>query len=274
MSSFKRSILFNRPFWNYLFQIEQIDPPYAGCEEKSLNQLRTLLEAGDVSCFVFEPLLLGVAGMKIYPPAGLDALLALCRAHDVVTIADEVLTGFGRTGPLFATGFLEEQPDILCLAKGLTGGVLSLGATLCREKIFEAFLSDERSKALLHGHTYTGNPLACTAALANLDLLDRSECDEQRATITTAHRGFVARWKNHPRLTRCESLGTALALDYAAGATSYFNSMRDRLYTHFIEKKIYLRPFGNTLHILPPYCISVEDLERIYAEIIYTLDNL
>ncbi|MBA3722267.1 MAG: adenosylmethionine--8-amino-7-oxononanoate transaminase [Parachlamydiaceae bacterium] len=264
--------LFNRPFWNHLFEVEFIDPPFSCNEEKSLEQLRAILEREESACFIFEPLILGVGGMHIYQSRALDALLNLCRDYHVLTIADEVMTGFGRTGPLFACEYLTEQPDMICLSKGLTGGFMPLGVTACKNFIFESFRSDELSKSFLHGHSYTGNPLACSAALASFELLEKSECDLQRKRIAEQHQGFCKKWRNHPKLNRCESIGTILVLEYVANEqTNYQNSLRDKLYGYFLERKILLRPLGNIVYVMPPYCISPEELTYIYEVIIDTL---
>lgn len=265
---------FNRPFWSHLFQVASIDPPFPGKQERSLEQLKAIISSGNVACFLFEPLILGVGGMAIYPAEGLDALLQLCKEHDIITIADEVMTGFGRTSTLFACEQLLHTVDIICLSKGLTGGFLPLGATACRQFIYDAFLSKDPRKALLHGHSYTANPLSCSAALASLDLLLTDSCMRERSVIAEEHSVFCRQWKDHPKLRRCESLGTILALEYASQeGSSYFHSLRDKLYHFFLDQGILLRPFGNTLHVLPPYCIDRADLHEIYLQIIYTLEN-
>lgn len=264
---------FNRPFWKHLFDVEAIDPPQKGREEVSLNQLLPILKRGDVACFIFEPLVLGSGGMIIYPPEGLDALIRYCKQQSVLTIADEVMTGFGRTGTLFACEQLTEKPDLVCLSKGLTGGFLPLGVTACTEEIFNAFLSDQLSQAFLHGHSYTANPLACSAALASLDLLLDNHCTLQRRMIEACHRKFCDQWRHHPNLKRCEYLGTILALEYRAESSSYFQSIRNRLYHFFLSKGILLRPLGNVLYILPPYCIQEDELKGIYDHIIFSLEK-
>ena len=264
---------FTTPFMKYLFAVEMIDPPLPGHEEESRLQLQDILEKGDAACFIFEPLVLGTGGMIIYPPSGLDLLMRLCRQHDVLMIADEVMTGFGRTGTLFACDQLHEKPDMICLAKGLTGGFLPMGATVCTQNIFDAFLSDRLDQAFLHGHSYTANPLACASALASLDLLLEESCTAQRNMIANSHEDFCRRWQSHPKLKRCESLGVILALEYRADSSSYFSSMRDRLYHFFLDQGILLRPLGNVLYILPPYCIKAEELVHIYEQIIFTLEN-
>lgn len=263
--------VFNKPFWKHLFQVKEIDIPFHGCIESSLQQLQACIDQGDAACFIFEPLILGAGGMITYPKEGLDSLLRLCRQHDIITIADEVMTGFGRTGRLFACDYLSEKPDIICLSKGLSGGFLPLGATACAERIYHAFYSDNMRQALLHGHTYTGNPIACTSALASLDLLLEECCQQQRDKIAASHAEFCQKWKGCPQLSRCEHLGTILILEYSSEETSYFQSIRERLYDHFIARGIILRPLGNVLYVMPPYCITREQLEVIYEAIEETL---
>lgn len=264
---------FNKPFWKHLFEVASIDPPVRGQEEKSLSQLQCLLHQKDVACFIFEPLVLGAGGMIIYPPHGLNELIKCCKEYNVLTIGDEVMTGFGRIGTLFASDVLDEKPDILCLSKGLTGGFLPLGVTACTERIYNAFLHDHLSQAFLHGHSYTANPLACTSALASLDLLLENQCFHQRKMIKTSHQNFCNKWQKHPQLKRCEALGTILALEYESPSTSYFEPLADRLYQYFLSKEILLRPLGNVLYVLPPYCIQEDELQYIYDHIIYTLEG-
>lgn len=265
---------FTHPFRPYLFEVESIDPPWKGKEKESLQQLKNILEEGASACFIFEPLLLGVGGMLSYPPEGLDALISLCKQYGVLTIADEILTGFGRIGPLFACELLQQIPDIICLSKGLTGGFLPLGATLCKEEIYRGFLSNELSKALLHGHTYTANPLACTAALANLDLLALPDSITQREMVHRSHQKFCAQIKQHPLLLRCEVIGTILVLEYRTPSeVSYFNPLRDRLSVFFHKHKISLRPMGNIVYVMPPYCIEPQTLDKIYEVLLLSLEH-
>lgn len=263
--------IFNRPFWSYLFDVATIDPPLKGHESASLAQLHSLLNQEDAACFIFEPLVLGTGGMITYPPEGLDALLSLCRKRHVLTIADEVMTGFGRTGTLFACERLREKPDLICLSKGLTGGFLPLGATACTETIYQAFLGDSLLQAFLHGHSYTANPLACASALASLDLLLDETCKKQRKDIALSHKTFCRAYDTHPKLKRCESLGTLLILEYRTYNGSYFNSMRDKLYYFFLDRGILLRPLGHVLYVMPPYCMQREELQEIYEAIVFTL---
>jgi adenosylmethionine-8-amino-7-oxononanoate aminotransferase len=263
----------NRPFWSYLFDVETIDPPIKGQEEKSLAQIESILSHGDVACFIFEPLILGVGGMIIYPVEGLKSLVQRCEQYNVLTIADEVMTGFGRTGTLFACEKLEERLDFICLSKGLTGGFLPLGVTACSEKIFNAFLGEDLHQAFLHGHSYTANPLSCSSALASLDLLLEETCALQREMIAASHKAFCQRWEAHPKLKRCESLGTILVLEYQAESSSYFQPTREALYHFFLSRGLLLRPLGNVLYVLPPYCIQEKELQFIYDQITLTLEG-
>jgi adenosylmethionine-8-amino-7-oxononanoate aminotransferase len=264
---------FNQPFWNYLFEVETISPPIEGMEGETFAQLEAILSEGNVACMIFEPLILGVGGMITYPAKHLHHLIGLCQRYEVLTIADEVMTGFGRTGTLFACDQIQNRPDIICLSKGITGGFLPLGATACHEKIYQAFLSEDKQKALLHGHSYAGNPIACASALASLELLQDPFCAAQRKMIQKAHQEFCDKWKEHGNLLRCECLGTLLILEYKSETLSYFSSIRDDLYSFFLSKGILLRPLGNVLYVLPPYCISEEDLHTIYNAIALTLDK-
>ena len=273
MSASGKSAL-NRPFWKQLFAVDSIDPPLIGQEEKSLEQLSTILAREETACFIFEPLILGVGGMVIYPQNGLASLLKMCREHNVLTIADEVMTGFGRTGPLFACEKFKENIDLICLAKGLTGGFLPLAITACQTHVFNAFLSNERQDAFLHGHSYTANPLACASALASLDLLQEKSCSLQREKIRDSHHTFCQKWKDHPKVARCESIGTILVLEYRTKDPScYFQHLRDQLYYFFLDRGVLLRPLGNVLYVMPPYCIQLDELKRIYALIVLTLEG-
>lgn len=256
---------FNRAFWPLLFETHYITAPYPGDEEKSICELGTLLKSKPCAGFIFEPLIQGASGMRMYEPCALDALLQLCSESGVITIADEVMTGFGRTGKMFAAEYLRLKPDIVALAKGLTGGTMPLGATTCTAEIFNAFFADERPKMFHHGHSYTANPLACTAALANLDLLRNAECDKQIKLICAQHQSFAAELRGSSCVQGVRTLGTVFAFDIVTGEQpSYYNSIRDFVYRYSLERGVLLRPLGNTVYILPPYCISKTQLGTVY----------
>jgi len=264
----------NRPFWPYLFEVCSIPPPIFGKEDESWERFEQAIDSGKVGAFIFEPLIQGWGGMmRLHSGEVLDRMIQKCEEQGILTIADEVMTGFGRTGALFSCSSLQAVPDIICLSKGISGGFLPLGATIAKESLFESFLGPSLSQALLHGHSYTGNPLACAAANASLDLLLQPECTKARARIEEEHRLFQQKWGNHPKLLRCEVIGTILTIEYKIGENSYYNPLRDRLLEFFLQKGILLRPFGNVLYLLPPYCISPEELRRIYSAIAITLEE-
>jgi adenosylmethionine---8-amino-7-oxononanoate aminotransferase len=257
---------FTAPFAQLLFDVAYIDVPVPGREAEVLQQAAEILAADDVAAFIFEPLLLGTAGMVTYGPQVLDELLLLCRRHGTLSIADEVLTGFGRTGRLFASHYLQELPDMMCFSKGLTGGTMALGLTTCSAAIYEAFLSEDRLKTLFHGHSYTANPVACAAGLASLALLLSEESQADRRRIEAAHAAYAARLQGQPGVRECRHLGTMLAVELAVPGegTSYFSRLRDQLYDHALRRGVLLRPLGNIIYTLPPYCVTDAELALIY----------
>ena len=279
---------FNAPFEGFLYETLYLPTPIKGQETKALEAMKTLMEnADETACFIFEPLIQGAGGMVMYSPEILEELIKLAKENNVLTIADEIMTGFGRTGKMFATNYIENNPDILCLSKGLTGGAMALGVTSCTQEIYEAFLSEDRKKTLFHSHSFTANPLACTAGLASLDLLLTQECLDRVLNINRLHSEFrrkinvtqpsacISETKKqtetfstflHPKITDIRIQGTILAIElYTPEGTSYFSNIRDVAYQFFIEKGILIRPLGNVIYLLPPYCISEEDLTYIYG---------
>lgn len=264
---------YNRPFWPYLFHVHSILPPLPGREEESWKEFEAALATGDIAAFIFEPRIQGSRGMLPHSFDWLDRMIVACRKRGILTIADEVMTGFGRTGPLFVCNDLSSPPDIICLSKGITGGFLPLGATVAKESLFKAFLSNDPSRAFLHGHSYTANPLACAAANASLDLLLQPSCTDARAMIEASHLRFQKKVNGHPRIHRCDVVGTILALEYKSSG-SYFDPLGKRLVEFFRNEGILLRTFGNILYLLPPYCITSDELENIYEKIIITLEVL
>lgn len=259
---------FNIAFQDYLFQVKHIPPPLPGQEEASLQAMNKVLLENKVCAFIFEPLVMGAGGMLMYEPEILDQLIEMAHYQGIICIADEVMTGFGRTGKLFASHYLKQQPDIFCLSKGLTGGFLPMGVTTCTQAIFDAFWSDDKYKALFHGHSYTANPLGCAAALASLDLLEQEDCQQNIHRITQQHQNFKEKLVSHPKILSIRQTGTILAIEFKTSeGTSYFNNLRDRLYTFFIERGVLLRPLGNVIYILPPYCITEEELNKVYGVI-------
>lgn len=259
---------FNQAFSKLLFDVIHIPVPVKGNEQASLDALNIALKQDDIAAFIFEPLVQGAGGMVMYSAKALDELIKQCLANNVITIADEVMTGFGRTGKFFASDYLEYKPDIICLSKGLTGGVMPLGVTSCAQFIYNAFLSEDKMKTFFHGHSYTANPTACSAALASMDLFDKPEAFENINRIMGRHNVFLQKIKPHKALIEVRQTGTIIALEVKTYEnTHYLNSLAENISEFFISRGIILRPLGNIVYVLPPYCISNDDLEYIYNSI-------
>jgi adenosylmethionine---8-amino-7-oxononanoate aminotransferase len=259
---------FNEPFSKLLFDVIHIPVPTSGKEFESLRAMEKALEQPDVSSFIFEPLIQGAGGMVMYSAYTLDKLIAMCKSKNVITIADEVMTGFGRTGKFFASDFLTNKPDIFCLSKGLTGGVMPLGVTSCAQFIYDAYISDDKMKTFFHGHSYTANPTACSAALASLDIFDLPETIDNIKRIENSHLDFLNKIKNNEKLLDIRQLGTIIAFEIKTEErTHYLNSLSEYISDFFLSRKIILRPLGNVVYILPPYCISDNELQLIYNSI-------
>jgi adenosylmethionine-8-amino-7-oxononanoate aminotransferase len=266
---------FVAPFRNLLFDVTFIPAPSTGQVDRSLEMLQEIVGKPGPHAFIYEPLVQGAGGMLMHEPQALNRLLNICHDHNVITIADEVLTGFGRTGTMFASQQLSFLPRIMCLSKGLTGGTLPMGMTTCDESIYSAFLSNDHSQTFFHGHSFTGNPLGCAAALASLDILEEAECQTAIRRIEQQHADAAATLSCHSAVDHVRQRGVILAIEIKTSqGTSYFNQIRDRLYDFFLSRHVLLRPLGNVVYILPPYCISEQQLERVYSVIREALDAI
>ena len=263
---------FTAPFDSLLFNVEFIDLP----NRENLESLKSIISnlKSDLACFIFEPLVQGASGMLMYNAKDLDELILHCKRESILTIADEVMTGFGRTGKLFASDHLINKADLMCFSKGLTGGTMPLGITTCKQEIYDAFLSDDKLKTLFHGHSFTANPVACAAANASFDILINPETLANIQRIEAKHKVFKAQIEKHPKLKEVRQTGTIIALEWDTDGTSYFNNIRDTLYNFFLDKGIILRPLGNILYIMPPYVITDNDLDYIYQNINLALETL
>jgi len=267
--------LFTEHFSNYLFDTVYLPFPEDGKEEEVIRFFKQKIQEENITAFLYEPLVQGAAGMRIYSETLLEKLIQLAKEKEIICIADEVMTGFGRTGKLFASEYMVTKPDILCLSKGITGGFMPLGATSCNAKIEAAFLSAETNKTFYHGHSFTGNPLACAVSNASLDLLLTKEYEEKIQFIYKSHMEFLARVKDHPALRKIKVLGTILSMEINTSETSgYTNSIRDELYNFFLNRNILMRPLGNVLYILPPYIIEEKELFFIYEAIVDLLKSI
>ena len=272
MSAGSKSI-FSAPFEDYLFDVEHL--PFPGLDEElTLAALKEKLEKGDVCCFIFEPLVQGASGMRMYSASTLDKMISLCHQHKVLCIADEVMTGFGRTASYFACNQLEQEPDFMCLSKGLSGGTLPISLTTCTEKIYDSFLGNDLNTAFLHGHSYTANPIGCAAALASLELLEKEECQKQIQSIKEYHYQFYKILQKHPKAYNVRQCGTILAFNVEFQPSDYSNKIKDELYQYFIQDGVLLRPLGNVVYILPPYCITKEELKKVYNSILNALEKI
>ncbi|MGZ3921285.1 MAG: aminotransferase class III-fold pyridoxal phosphate-dependent enzyme, partial [Bacteroidia bacterium] len=210
----------------------------------------------------------GAAGMLMYDEKYLDELILVCNQNNVITIADEVMTGFGRTGKFFASDYLKNKPDIICLSKGLTGGFLPLGVTSCAKFIHNEYMSPDKTKTFFHGHSYTANATACSAALASLDLMEKSETADQIKMIEASHRDFKSKISSSKKLKEVRVKGTIIAFELNTGEeTHYLNSAAETISDYFLKREIILRPLGNVFYVIPPYIITKEELESIYGAI-------
>jgi adenosylmethionine-8-amino-7-oxononanoate aminotransferase len=267
--------LYTQAFKDLLIDVVRIPAPTPGFEMESADSLRQIIKKGGVAAFIFEPLVQGAAGMVMHAPDVLDALISICQQDGVLAIADEVMTGFGKTGRNFACDYLETKPDIICLSKALTGGVIPMAVTTFTQQIFDAFYSDDTAKALFHGHTFTANPAGCAAALASIDLLASAGMQGNIARINTHHLAFEAKIKNHPRVAATRTLGVIFALEIRTETQEeYYGGLRNKLYDFFIGNGIILRPVGNTVYILPPYVIGNLELKKIYDTIERALETV
>jgi adenosylmethionine-8-amino-7-oxononanoate aminotransferase len=256
---------YTQAFQGMFIDVVRIPVPVKGSEQISFDALKDTIKNKNCAGFIFEPLVQGAAGMVMYEPEALDELMRICKENNVLTIADEVMTGFGKTGKIFAMDYLVEKPDMMCLSKALTGGTIPMAITTFTQDIFDAFYNDDINKALFHGHTFTANPTGCAAVLASLALLQTEEMQNHISRVNQRHLTFLEHIKNHPKVTATRVLGVIFALEIkTATSASYYGTLRNKLYDFFIKNGIILRPVGNIVYILPPYIITDEQLQKVY----------
>jgi len=260
--------VFNQPYEALLFDVGTVPFPAARREQATLDALEAACRADKVAAFIVEPLLLGAGGMLVYPAWVLAEMRAICAAHGVLFIADEVMTGWGRTGTLLACEQAGIVPDLLCLAKGLTGGSLPLAVTMATPAIFEAHWSTDRARQFFHSSSYTANPIACAAANANLAIWRDEPVMARIADLAARQGAGLAMLTNLPGISNPRQCGTILAVDVHAGSDAgYLADIAPRLLARFREQGVLLRPLGNTVYVMPPYCITQQDLTRVHAVI-------
>jgi adenosylmethionine-8-amino-7-oxononanoate aminotransferase len=256
---------YTQAFQGMFIDVVRIPVPVKGQEQASFNALETAIKSHNCAGFIFEPLVLGAAGMVIYEPEALDELINICQQNNVLTIADEVMTGFGKTGKTFACDYIESQPDMMCLSKALTGGTIPMAITTFTQQLFDGFYSDDINKALFHGHTFTANPTGCAAALASMELLQTEDMQNNISRINASHLAFQKHIEKHPKVATTRVLGVIFALEIATeNQASYYGNLRNKLYNFFIENGIILRPVGSIVYILPPYIITKNQLDKVY----------
>ena len=285
MSASDRSA-FTAPFSSMMFPVHRVHSAYCyrcpvgktrtTCDIDCVAQLAALLDEkhGEIAAVIVEPLLQGAGGMIVHPREFLQRVRRLCTEHNVLLIADEVLTGFARCGKMFACELAEVVPDLMCLSKGITGGVLPLAATVCTEEIHRAFVSEDRMRTFYHGHSYTGNPLAAAAAVASFKIFEREPVFERISAISQIHQQRLAEIRNHPAVGDVRSIGTVAAIELRVDDAGYFSRLRPKLYQFFLDAGILLRPLGNVIYVLPPYCITAEELHFVHDRIAASLARM
>ena len=271
--------LFTAPYDELLCDVARIPWPHTHWgdgdveqrEAAALEQLEQALRT-PTAALIVEPLIQGASGMRLVRPSFLRAVAERVQASGALLIADEVMTGFGRTGALFACQRAGIQPDLMALSKGLTGGFLPMGVTMASERLYQGFISDTPAHTFFHGHSFTANPLGCAAALASLDLLQHNP--ERYQQFEARHRPALEQLSNHPRVKQVRCLGTMAAFELEAGATSYLNPVGRQIQRLCLEQGVFLRPLGNVVYLLPPLSISDSQLERCYAALDTALQQL
>ena len=259
--------VFNAPYDPLLFDVGRLPFPHQGREQETLDALDQACRERPVAALIVEPLILGAGGMLIYQPTVLAEMARICRHHGVLLIADEVMTGWGRTGTLFACEQACIVPDIACYSKGLTGGVLPLAVTLCQRAIFDAHYAEDRRKTFFHSSSYTANPIACAAALANLWVWQSEPVRERIAALAEVHTKALDRFRDDRRFENVRQLGTIAALDLVVNDSGYLADIGPRLYRHFLARDMLVRPLGNTIYLMPPYCSTADELSAVYEAI-------
>lgn len=260
MSSGAESV-FNAPYKKMLFDVLRIPYPKKNEEEKTIEAYKKLLKekGNEIGAIILEPLVLGSGGMLFYEPFVLDELYKLSKEYDVMFVLDEVMTGFGKCGTMFAYEQSNIVPDIICLSKGLTGGTVPMAATVCTKEIYDAYYSKDKSKMFFHSSSYTANPVCMAAASANLDLWkDKKPLDDVKR-INSYYKKQMGNFKN------ARIKGDIFAFEADGGENNYVSNLAPKLYKFFLDNNVLLRPLGNTIYVMPPYCIKEESLDKIFS---------
>lgn len=271
MSAGERGV-FNQPYAPLMFDVHTLPFPHAGAEQATLDRLDELCRTGTLAALMVEPLILGAGGMLFYAPDVLTQMAAICARHGVLLIADEVMTGWGRTGTFLACEQAGVTPDILCLSKGITGGSLPLAVTLAKEPIYQAHFSADRSKTFFHSSSYTANPIACAAALANLELWEETPVLSEIARVAGVQTQGAERFAAHATLENIRQRGTILAADIRVATQGYMSTIGPDLLRFFAGRNLLIRPLGNTVYLMPPYCSTEAELTHCHDAILEAAD--
>ena len=259
---------FNEPFEKFMFDVKFIPRPSLENRDEVINLFKEHLKSGRVAAFIFEPIVQGACGMQMYDASVLSELIGIAKESQAITIADEVFTGFGRTGKWFACDHLLNKPDIMCLSKALTGGFLPLGLTVVNNAIYDGFYSDDQSHTFLHGHSYTGNPLACAAANASIALFEQTELWKNIEVISKRISYYIEKIQHLKSVRTARSFGMIGAIEVdAGGASSYFNKSGKEVYKKLLKSGIILRPLGNVFAVVPPYVITEKQVDEIFRKL-------
>jgi adenosylmethionine-8-amino-7-oxononanoate aminotransferase len=265
--------VYNGPFEDFFINVKRIPTPNSENIDSVIKELQECITTHQVAAFIYEPLVQGANTMHMFEAKYLNQILDICKDNTIITIADEVMTGFGKTGKTFASDYIETKPDIISMSKALTAGFVPMAITSCTQQIYDAFLDDSVGKAFFHAHTYSANPIACSVALAAIELLQSEEIQNNIHRITRSHKDFDAKIKNHPKIKRTRQTGVIYALDLDIEMDRY-GKKRYEIFDHFMKNGVALRPLGSTVYILPPYVITQEQLQKVYDTIVELLENL
>ncbi|GAA4116316.1 adenosylmethionine--8-amino-7-oxononanoate transaminase [Aquimarina addita] len=265
--------VYNGPFEDFFIDVKRIPTPTSQNIAEVLKQLQNIINNNQVAAFIYEPLVQGANAMHMFKADHLNKILEICKKNEVLTIADEVMTGFGKTGKNFASEYIDTKPDIISMSKALTAGFVPMAVTSCTQNIYDAFLDDSVGKAFFHAHTYSANPIACSVALAGIELLRSEEIQNNIQRIMVSHQEFDTKIRNHHKVQSTRQIGVIYALDLNINMDRY-GKKRYEIFEHFMKNGIALRPLGNTIYILPPYVITEKELNTIYKAIVVLLDTI
>ena len=265
--------VFNAAYEPLLFAVDTIPFPTAGREQDTLDAFEHFAKTGQTAALIVEPLILGAGGMLVYPASVLAALKRIAEATDTLFIADEVMTGWGRTGTLFACEQAAISPDILCTSKGLTGGAIPLAATLATDEIFAAHYSTDRSRTFFHSSSYTANPIACAAGVANVEVWRTEPVIERIAALASIQSAWMARLSGHERLRDARACGTIAAINVRDAAGGYLAAVGPDIRAAFARRDMLVRPLGDAVYVMAPYCVTEGEIDGLYEALIEIIEK-